>query len=57
MREAGHWPLRVAIFGAAVFVLAPVAARLAVVPPVVGFLGFVAGGLIGLFNSIAGAAS
>jgi uncharacterized protein (DUF1499 family) len=54
MREAGHWPLRVAIFGAAVFVLAPVAARLAVVPPVVGFLGFVAGGLIGLFNSIAG---
>jgi uncharacterized protein (DUF1499 family) len=54
MREVGVWPLRVAIFGAAVFVLAPIAARLGIVPPVVGFLGFVAGGIIGLFNAIAG---
>ncbi len=50
----GLWPLRVAIFGAGVFVLAPVAARLDVVPPFVGWLGFVLGGVIGLFNSVAG---
>lgn len=54
MGEVGRWPLRIGIFGAAVFVLAPVAARLEIVPPIAGFLGFVAGGLIGLFNSIAG---
>jgi len=50
----GLWPLRVAVFGAAVFVLAPIAARLDVVPPFVGWLGFVLGGVLGLFNSVAG---
>src|SRR5882724_2025246 len=50
----GLRPLRVAIFGAAVFVLLPVAARFDVVPPFVGWLGFVLGGVIGLFNSISG---
>ena len=57
MAEAGVvglWPLRVAIFGAAAFVLAPVAARFGVFPPIVGWLGFVLGGVIGLFNSVAG---
>jgi uncharacterized protein (DUF1499 family) len=48
------WPLRIAVCAAAVFVLGPVAARLGVVPPVTGFLGFVAGGVIGLFNSVTG---
>ena len=54
LTEVGYWPLRIAIFGAVLFVLAPIGARFEVVPPIVGFLGFVAGGVIGLFNAIAG---
>ena len=50
----GVWPLRVAGTGLALFVLGPVAARLDVIPPFAGFIAFVLGGVIGLFNSIAG---
>jgi len=50
----GRWPLRVALSACGVFVLGPAAAHYGIVPPFAGFVAFVAGGLIGLFNAIAG---
>jgi uncharacterized protein (DUF1499 family) len=52
--RAGLWPLRVACFAAGACVLGPAAAHFGIAPPFWGFLAFVAGGVIGLSNSIAG---
>jgi uncharacterized protein (DUF1499 family) len=52
--SVGRWPLRVAVTAAAMFVIGPAAAHFGIVPPLAGFVIFVLGGVIGLFNSIAG---
>jgi uncharacterized protein (DUF1499 family) len=52
--DVGIWPLRIACFAVGLFVLGPLGAHLDVLPPFAGFLAFVAGGAIGLLNSIAG---
>ena len=50
----GLWPLRIACFAFGLFFLGPLGAHLDVVPPLGGFIAFALGGIIGLFNSIAG---
>jgi len=50
----GIWPLRIGFAAAGMFVLGPIAAYLGIMPPIGGFAFFVLGGVIGLFNSIAG---
>jgi uncharacterized protein (DUF1499 family) len=52
--SVGRWPLRVAVTAATMFVIGPAAAHFGIVPPFAGFVIFVLGGVIGLFNSIAG---
>ncbi len=53
-QDVGRWPLRIAIGAAAAFVIGPLAAHFGVVPPFAGFVAFVLGGVVGLFNSVAG---
>jgi uncharacterized protein (DUF1499 family) len=45
---SARWSLRLAVVGAAVFVLGPVAAHLRIVPPLTGFSLFGLGGLVSL---------
>jgi uncharacterized protein (DUF1499 family) len=53
----GRWPLRVAIAALAAFLIGPTAAHFGIVPPIAGFAIFVAAGIVGLFNAIAGVVS
>jgi uncharacterized protein (DUF1499 family) len=52
--SAGRWPLRVAATAAAAFVIGPTAAHFEIVPSFAGFATFALGGILGLFNTIAG---
>jgi uncharacterized protein (DUF1499 family) len=53
-QNAGKWTLQVALLAVALFVLGPLGAHFGVLPPIVGFLLFVIGGVGGLLNSFAG---